>query len=55
MTQEPSRDPLRLSEEQKKRRRQRSMAIGFLVAALVVIFYLITIFKLGPAAINREL
>jgi hypothetical protein len=50
-----AKDPIRLSEEQKKRQRQRSLAIGILVAALVIIFYLITIFKLGPAAISREL
>jgi hypothetical protein len=48
-------EPLRLSEEQKKRQRQRSIAIGILVASLVVIFYVITVFKIGPAAINRQL
>jgi hypothetical protein len=46
---------LRLTEEQKRKRRARSVAIGLAVAALVVIFYLITVFKLGPAVMMRDL
>jgi hypothetical protein len=34
-----------LTESQKKARRSRSLAIGFGLAALVVIFYIATIIK----------
>lgn len=37
----------RLTPEQEKRRRQRNIAIGLAVAALVGIFYAITIVKMG--------
>ncbi len=46
---------IRLTEEQKKRQRARSIAIGVAVALLVVAFYLITVFKLGPAVLKRDL
>ncbi len=36
-----------LTERQQKARRNRSAAIGFALAALVVIFYVITIVKIG--------
>jgi len=42
-----------LTPEQEKRRRQRNIAIGFAVAVLVVIFYAITIVKLGPNVFVR--
>lgn len=38
-----------------KRRRRRSIAIGLSLAALVVIFYLITVVKLGPAVLVRPI
>lgn len=44
-----------LSEEQKKRRRARSIAIALALAALVVLFYVVTIVKLGPGVMNRPL
>lgn len=34
-----------LNERQKKARRSRSMAIGFGLAALVIIFYIVTVIK----------
>jgi hypothetical protein len=46
---------LRLTDEQKKRQRARNLAIGIAVALLVVIFYAITVLKLGPAVLKREL
>ena len=39
---------MRLTPEQAKSRRARNIAIALIVAALVVIFYAITIVKLGP-------
>ena len=36
-----------LTESQKKARRNRSAAIGLALAALVVVFYVITIVKFG--------
>jgi hypothetical protein len=42
-----------LSPEQEKRRRQRNVAIGLAVAALVAIFYAITIVRLGPHVFIR--
>ena len=44
-----------LTEEQKRRRRARSIAIGLTLGALVLLFYLITIVKLGPSVMNRPL
>jgi hypothetical protein len=41
--------------EDKARQKRRSRAIGLAVVGLVVLFYLITIFKMGPAIMNRSL
>lgn len=44
-----------LTERQKKARRSRSIAIGLALAALVIIFYVATIAKFGPAILNRPM
>jgi len=44
-----------LTDEQKKKRRSRSIAIAVVLAALVLLFYLVTIVKLGPDIMNRPL
>ena len=44
-----------LTEEQKRRRRARSIAIALALAALVVLFYLVTMIKLGPRVLDRPL
>lgn len=44
-----------LTEEQKRRRRRRSMAIGLALAAMVLLFYVLTVIKLGPSVMNRPL
>jgi predicted nucleic acid-binding Zn ribbon protein len=44
-----------LTEEQKRRRRARSIAIALALAALVVLFYVVTIVKLGPGVPHRPL
>ena len=43
-----------LTEAQKRARRQRSIALALLLAALVVIFYIVTLVK-GPGVLNRPL
>jgi hypothetical protein len=44
-----------LTESQKKARRSRSIAIGLGLFAMVVIFYVATIVKFGPAILDRGL
>jgi hypothetical protein len=41
-----------LTPEQVKSRRTRNIAIGLVVGALVVIFYAVTIVKLGPGVMK---
>jgi hypothetical protein len=48
-------DGIRLTEEERRRRRRRSIAIGLALAGVVVLFYLLTIVKLGPDIMNRPL
>ena len=44
-----------LTEEQKRRRRARSIAIALALAALVLLFYVVTIVKLGHGVLHRPL
>jgi hypothetical protein len=44
-----------LTEEQQRRRRARSIAIALALGALVVLFYVVTIVKLGPGVLRRPL
>jgi hypothetical protein len=44
-----------LTEEQKRRRRSRSVALGLVLGALVVLFYVVTVFKMGGNVANRPL
>lgn len=44
-----------LSPEEKARQKKRSRAIGYAIAGVVVLFYVITIFKMGPAILNRSM
>ncbi|MBT1155439.1 hypothetical protein J1C56_07520 [Aminobacter anthyllidis] len=48
-------DLVTLTDKQKKARRSRNVAIGLALAALVIIFYLATIAKFGPAILDRSL
>ncbi len=40
-------------DEHKRRQRMRSLAIGLALGALAVIFYVATIVRLGPNALNK--
>ena len=48
-------DRMKLTEAQKRARRSRSIAIAVALAALVVVFYVLTIVKFGPAILVRPL
>ena len=48
-------DGIVLTEEQKRRRRARSFAIGLALGALALLFYVVTVVKLGPVVLNRPL
>lgn len=48
-------EKVQLTEEQTKRRNKRSVAIALALAALVVLFYAITMVKMGPEVLNRPL
>ena len=40
-------DRIELNEAQKKSRRNRNIALGLVLAALVVLFYIMTLVKIG--------
>ena len=44
-----------LSEDQKRRQRARNIAIACVLFGLVVLFYLITVFKMGGDVANRPI
>ena len=52
---DPGEEGIVLTEEQKRRRRQRSIAIAVVLGLLVVLFYAITVVKLGAPVLNRPL
>ena len=45
----------RKEDENLKRRRQRSIALALVLGVLAVIFYVLTIAKMGPDIFNRPL
>lgn len=45
--------PPRLSEEQLRRRRQRNVALAWVLGALVTLFFIVTIAKLGGNIAKR--
>ena len=47
-------DRIVLTEEQKRTRRARSVAIALALGLLVILFYVVTLIK-GPAVLNRPL
>ena len=45
--------PMQLTEEQTRSRRSRNIALGIIIAGLVVLFYVITVVKLGGNVLQR--
>ena len=43
-----------LTGEQLKRRKRRSLAIALVLTGLVVLFYVVTIVKLGPGIMRKS-
>ena len=41
--------------EEQKRRRRRSLALALILGGLVLLFYVVTIAKLGPQVLQRPL
>ena len=48
--------PVPLTEEEQRRRRQRrnAIALGLVLGALVILFYVLTIVKMGPAVFTTR-
>jgi hypothetical protein len=46
-------DGIVLTEEQKRRRRARSVAIALVLGALVLLFYVLTIVKVGQQGMMK--
>jgi hypothetical protein len=42
-------------KERQRRQRMRSLAIGWILAALVVLFFIVTIVRLGGLVVERPL
>jgi hypothetical protein len=53
--QDPKIDFRPLTPEEEARRRKRSVAIALALGAMVVLFFVLTIAKLGPQVLNRPL
>jgi hypothetical protein len=51
---DPNEPGIVLTEEQKRRRRARSVAIGVVLAALALLFYVVTMVK-GVGVLQRPL
>ena len=51
----PQQDGVRLTPEQQKARRQRNIAIGWSIGLLVVIFWAVTIVRLGSSVFQRPM
>lgn len=54
MTREDERPP-GPTQEEARRRRARSVAIALALGFMVLLFYVVTIAKLGPQVLNRPL
>ena len=54
MTRDPQDEGIVLTEAQKRARRSRSIAIALSLAALVILFYVVTLVK-GPIVLVRPL
>lgn len=48
-------DRIQLNEAQKKARRNRSVALALALVAFVVIMYVVTVVRMGPAILDRAM
>jgi hypothetical protein len=55
MSETGPREIIALTEEQKRRQRHRSMLIGWGLAALALLFFLVTLVRMGANVGNRPL
>lgn len=55
MTNSNEEDGIVLTPAQQKSRRQRNVAIGLAIGFLALLFYVVTIAKLGPGVLVRPL
>lgn len=57
MSRKPEKHPegVVLTPEEKQRQARRNRAIALAVAGLCLLFYVITVFKMGPAILSRSL
>lgn len=51
----PPRPGVVLTHEELRRRRSRSVALAWVLGGLAVLFFVVTIAKLGAAVLNRAL
>ena len=47
--------PTELTPEEKKKQRQRNLAVALILAAFVALVYVVTVVKLGGNVLNRPL
>ena len=55
MTEPDDRPGVVLTPEQKRQRERRNVAIALVLVGLVVLFWLITIFKMGGGVLERPI
>jgi hypothetical protein len=55
VSREPADPRVGLTHADVRRRRSRSIAIAVALGALVVLFYAVTVVKLGPQILNRPM
>jgi hypothetical protein len=52
---EPPLEPVHLTEGERRRQRRRSVAIAVMLLGLVVLFYLVTIVRMGGSVAKRAI
>ncbi|WP_293859373.1 hypothetical protein [uncultured Alsobacter sp.] len=55
MTGKPNENGVSLTADEERRRRSRSNALGLVLGALAILFFVVTIAKLGGNVLNRPL
>ncbi len=55
MAEQPNEPGIVLTEEQKRQRRNRSVALALILGALVLLVYVVTVVKLGPGVLQRPM